>query len=437
MNTKVKNTLEGRQQSRAVRSVFSPMTIALMIVLGVFSFSAYFVLSGFSDKFKTGNNGAAHVLSKSAIGYAGLLHLLKQNAHDVQISRSAHVQNNNADAVRILTLGQQRHAVSLDEITLDTPTLIILPKWNTTPDQKHKGWVQKRNTPFPDTLPEKRIQNDLQKLLDSVSATEINFERTDAVNKKVAISPSVFLETTEVISFYNFPKLQIISGDDLYSLVVSDKGTILAQIADTDIFILSDPDFLNTQGIAKQDIAEFALDVMRALETQTISDGFVFDLSLHGFSPSQNFIKLALTPPFLALSLCLLAVLILTAWQAIARFGAPAMLMRDISLGKLSLINNASNFIMRAGRAHKMAPEYTTLTKKFLALQLKLPAGISDAEVSKRLDIYARHAGMDMNWSTLEAQVKTSSQEDNFMQSARKLYNWRNTIISGDNHGRT
>ena len=428
MSGKVKNTLGGRQKSAGAAAVFNPRTIMLMIIIGVFSFSAYFVLAGFSDRFKSGDNGASHVLSKSAIGFSGLLHLLKQNSQDVDISRAAELSGTESYGLRILSPALGFVTDDLEDVNISSSTLIIMPKWVTQKHPKHKGWVRKRNTPYSDAFG----KNSLSSLLGPV-IEDVSIQRSAAETEKVTILPSIELGNEKDIHFYNFSKLQTISGDGLRPIIVTSAGTLLAKVIDEDIYILADPDFLNTHGLAQPDMPEFALSLLTMLERDSGSSGFLFDLSLHGFSRSQNFIKLALTPPFLAATLCLLAMLILIAWQAFMRFGAPVKSGREIALGKLSLIYNAANFIKLAGREYKMAPDYMRLTRKLVADRMHIPSGLSEAEIIKRLDVYSRHAGSNISWAELEAETKTPRNATGLMQSARKLYQWRGEITHEHN----
>ncbi len=429
MSRAVKNTLEGRKSTGATgttgaaKAIFNPRTLLLLIVLGVFSFGAYFTLSGFSGDLKSGNNGGAHALSKSAVGYGGLLHLLKQNDEHVVLSRSYVLRGNKRSQVRVISLTSGWFANDIDELVLDTPTLIILPKWRTRKHPSQRGWVQKLNTPNSDTVKLKPIET----LLETVVG-KIELNRSEAQSEKLTIVPSAWLGTDEDINFYNFAQVQTINGDDLKPVIVSDKGTILALEPDLGIYILSDPDFLNTHGLANPDRAEFAHSVMQILKYEFNAGGFVFDLSLHGFVRSQNLIKLALTPPFLAATLCLLVMGLLILWQALVRFGDPIIPGRNIALGKLSLILNAAGFIKLAGREYKMAPAYADLTKNIVREKLHISTSLSDADLDKRLDIYAKHARADTSWTALKPDKNQVKNAVDLMQTAKKLYTWRGDI---------
>ncbi|MCF6220620.1 MAG: hypothetical protein L3J65_05870 [Robiginitomaculum sp.] len=423
MSNAIKNTLEGRKNGGTVQAIFNPRTIILLVVLGVFSFGAFFTLSGFSGDLKSGNNGGTHALSKSAVGYGGLLHLLKQNDNTVNLSRSYVVRDDDRYAVRIVSLTGGWFSNDLDEMALDTPTLIIMPKWRTRNHPKQKGWVQRLNKPNPDMVKTGKLITMLKPVVE-----DIEFNRSEEDSVKVSIFASVNLGTDEDTSFYNFEHLQTIMGDGVQPVLVSDKGTILAQVPDTEVYILSDPDFMNTLGLSHPDRAEFAYDILQMIEEETGATGYVFDLSLHGFVRSQNLIKLAITPPFLAATLCLLAMGLLIAWQAKSRFGDPAQASGNLAMGKLSLIMNAAGFIKIAGREYKMAADYADLTRKTVLDTLHIPSALPEKDKTKRLDVYSKYAGADSNWTDLEAEKTSSKNANDLMKNARKLYKWRGDI---------
>lgn len=423
MNNKIKNTLEGRKKNSAVRAVFNPRTVILLVILGVFSFGAYFTLSGFSGDLKSGNNGGGHALSKSAVGYGGLLHLLKQNDNTVDLSRSYVLRDDERFSVRIVSLTAGWFSNDLEEMVLDTPTLIILPKWRTRDHPKKRGWVQRLNKPSSDTVKLARLSTLLEPVVENIS-----IERSEAESEKISIFPSTHLGTDEKAYFYNFEQLQTIAGDDIDAVINSNNGVILAQVPDTEIYILSDPDFLNTYGLAQPDRAEFGYSLLQMIEAETEASGYIFDLSLHGFVRSQNLIKLALTPPFLAATLCLLAMGLLTAWQAFTRFGDPSRSDRSIAIGKLSLILSAAGFIKLAGREYKMAEDYADLTRRIALDKLHIASSLPEKDKIKRLDTYSKHAGADSDWTELDTEKTAPTNANELMKQARKLFKWRGDI---------
>ncbi len=423
MSKAVQNTLEGRKQRSNTRVIFNPRTIILLVILGVFSFGAYFTLSGFSGDLKSGNNGGIHALSKSATGYGGLLHLLKQNGNTVGLSRAYVLRGEAKTQVRIVSLTRGWFSNDLDEMVLDTPTLIVMPKWRTRNHPKQKGWVQRLNKPNPDMLKLEQLSSLLNPVIE-----DLEFKRSYSDNERIHIFANPNIGIDEKIDFYNFEHMQTITGDGIMPIIKSNNGTLLARIPDTKVYILSDPDFLNTFGLAHPDRAEFAYALMQGIAKQNNSYGYVFDLSLHGFVRSQNLIKLALTPPFLAATLCLLAMGLLIGWQAVSRFGDPTRTGRNIAIGKLSLILSAAGFIKLARREYKMAEDYAELSKKIALDKLHIASGLPEKYKIKRLDTYSKFAGSNTSWSELDAEKTSPTNATGLMKNAQKLYKWRGDI---------
>src|SRR5580692_10118895 len=67
--------------------IFRPAVVLFLVLAGVFSFSAYFVLQAYAPDLKGGDDGGAHALSHSAVGYAGLVRLLEAANVPVVIAR--------------------------------------------------------------------------------------------------------------------------------------------------------------------------------------------------------------------------------------------------------------------------------------------------------------------------------------------------------------
>ncbi len=427
MKQRITNTLEGRSNKSVARAIFSPKLILFLVVLGVFSFGAFFTLAGFSKDLKSGNNGGTHALSKSATGYGALLSLLKQNNENVDISRSLVMKGDERKKVRIVSLTTGSLAKDIDEIVINSPTLIILPKWNTRPLKKKNGWVEKLNKPFPELRRRSPIVSSLNNL-----GIKAEIYRSKHKSEKLVFDLSADFHHLKDNNFYGFEKLQTIKGEKIAPLIAKEDTVLLGRIKDKNLYIMADPDFFNSIGLTHPDRAEYAYKILKTIQAQTDADGFIFDLSAHGFSKSRNLIKLALTPPFLAVTLCLLAMGLLGAWQAVVRFGDPTQSGREIALGKFSLIENAAGFIKLDGREYKMAPDYVELVKKTVARKLGLPANLPEKEMTKRLDLYCKHADSGQVWSEIEAEKNNPKDAAGLMKLARKLYKWRGEITHAD-----
>src|SRR5688572_32030037 len=80
--------LRPRRKERLMESrpLFSPIMAVALVVVGVFAFLAYLVLSAYAPD-ESGNDGRATAVSRSAIGYAGLAAFLRAQEIPAIVSR--------------------------------------------------------------------------------------------------------------------------------------------------------------------------------------------------------------------------------------------------------------------------------------------------------------------------------------------------------------
>jgi hypothetical protein len=121
-------------------SLFSPKVVLGMIVAGIFAFSAFIVLSTYAPDLQSGDNGQAHALSKSAVGYGGMVRLLRELNEPVVVSRRDLSRDQPALIIFTPAPNVSRDAY-VKAAQLSSRTLVVLPKWRGSVDPKHPGWV--------------------------------------------------------------------------------------------------------------------------------------------------------------------------------------------------------------------------------------------------------------------------------------------------------
>ena len=82
--SRVVNKFEGRETRRSDNPLFKPLVALALVLIGVFAFAALVTLSGYSDDLRQKETGQATPLSRSAVGYAGLVQLLEDIEFDVK-----------------------------------------------------------------------------------------------------------------------------------------------------------------------------------------------------------------------------------------------------------------------------------------------------------------------------------------------------------------
>jgi len=422
--SRIRNTLEGRKKHTGLTALMTPRVIISLVLIGIFSFISLVILSGYSDDLRQKNNGQAHALSRSAIGFGGLVRLLGDLDYDVGMARTENVSRAQKNTLRVFTLSRTYQANTLDDLNLLTPTLVIMPKWNAIPITGKSGWLKKRNgSP---TMNVRNHERDLKEL-----TGEVTFSAVKSEDKSLTYdlrSP----KDMPTLSNVSIERFQTFSGDNLEFLYTGLEGTVLARIADTSIYILSDPDLLNTMGISTKTHAKFAVNLIDAIieHSKATPKHINFDLTLHGFGSKTNIIKILTQPPFLAATLCLLAAGGLIAWQAFSRFGDPRKIKRDYALGKFSLADNAARFIRIAGREPNMAKDYTAIIRKQVIKDLNLK-GRRQQDINPILRHREKSLDLPNSYVDLQNRAKVTNNNTSLMQLAEDLDIWKTKMILG------
>jgi hypothetical protein len=400
------------------RSAFSMTTVVMLVLVGVFSFSAMITLSTFAPDLE-GSNGRAHALSRSAVGFAAAIELEQARGRTVTISR------NEATGLRasllVLTPPFYLDADTLMRIA-GMRTLIILPKWSVRPHPTHEGWVQKEEV-HPDTYVEVAVQ-------DLVTEPNITQATGSSRPRLRFIEQGDLHVTNEVFQPGKISNLQTISAEDIEPVLTDEDGNIvLGHLADTDLYdtyVLADPDFLNTQGLANLDTARAGMRILDALHEP--GEPIVFDVTLNGYARARNVMRLMFEPPFLGATLALAIAAGLLGWRAVAHKTPEVAKARAIALGKRALAENSAALIRLARREHSMGGRYADLIAAVTADQV----GIAKKEVEDipgSLDRIAAHGGVSQKFTELAAEAAGSQSPDQLVAAAKKLHSWNEEVV--------
>ena len=190
-----------------------------------------------------------------------------------------------------------------------------------------------------------------------------------------------------------------------------------------DIYILSDPDLLDTHGLKDITTARAAVAILDGLRGER--GPLVLDVTLHGFARGRNILKLAFEPPFLALTLCLLAAAALIGWHAFVRFGPAATAIRAVAFGKGALVDNSSALIHVTRREPRMAPAYVDLVRNLVARLIGAPRDLDRTQLDALLDRIGRAKGAEESITGLTNAAVGLKDNAALMRVARRLHRWR------------
>lgn len=369
--------------------VFAVRTMLILVALAIVGFLSFLLLFAYADDLRPKQNGGTHALSTSAVGFAGLVDLVKATQGEARmIRREADLQD---DVLLVLTPGPNTDPAAVKAI-LDRrggmPTLVILPKWIAAPLQGKPTWVRVHGT-----LPAE------------VSALPVS----TALNVTIGTAAD---------------GLRTVTGPELETIYAGADGASLAAMSDTSLVtVVADPDLLDNKGLATREGAERAMAILDA--TDAVAGGVAFDLTLHGFGRNPNLLKLAFEAPFLPLTLCVLVAALLAGWHAMLRFGPAALPQRGVAFGKRALADNGAALLRLARRRHRTGERYAALVRDAAAAGTGAPAGLSGDALDRYLD---RLDPEHEPFSSIAARAAAAPDTRRLLDAARALHHWKRTV---------
>lgn len=387
---------------------FAAGPIVALVVAGVIAAAAMAVLSAYAPDLRSGQDGRAHALSKSAVGYAGAPILMKALGASVLVSRTRPTRP--SDALVILTPEPGLAADELQTYPKGARTLIVLPKWMAARDPIRPAFVRKVGVV--------RDTGQMQDLLKSYAPQTRLVARKGVTRPTLHGADGAFLGSG-ALPLGRIDSLRTISGKGWVTLLADEAGNaVLVQSAKTpSVWVLADPDLLNNQGLASRDTARVGamiLDAAREGERPIL-----FDVTLNGLERGRGLGRLMLEPPLLAATLIAVAAGILMGLHALARFGQPRARGRAFALGARALVDNSADLVRMARKEHELAPAYAELTQALVAR-----AAGGHAGQAHWLDDLARRRGV-ASPAELAAEAETAKTRDDLLAVARRLYDWR------------
>ena len=400
------------------QGAFNPKVVVAIVVAGALALLLYMVGTAYSPQFANGNNGGAHALSNSATGYSAIVDMIEEvGGESVSISRDKDTVAENS--LLILTPEDLTQASTLKE-ALDAhleygPALIVLPKYATIKHSLRPGWIRK---------------------IGVIGATEDILPLKDwSLKLNTGEAPRYTAKTTTSDHFYEpltlpLPsELQIIDCTECTAAVPIVQDTMLVAEIDRghSVYILSDPDMLNNQGIAKKANGIAAMNLLNAIAEDSGADTITFDVTTNGFGKARSILRTLFEPPLLALTLCFLFAAILAGWQAFHRFGPALARVRDVALGKKALITTGAELMKQAGKERHGSAVYARHMRERMAQALKAPANLEEAELDGWLDRFTPPGSSKFS-ELMTAMIRADNNVD-MVRTGAQLSRWRKDVL--------
>lgn len=384
-------------------SPFNPFTILILVVVGVLGLVALVTLNAYAPDLSEGEHGGAHALSNSAIGFSGLVRLVDATGGHPWIVRDPlffHTPD-------LLVVTPENRSVDISTALQrgNRSTLIILPKWATVADPRHTGWVRSTgllpiSEPVGVTAPGWNFRMDRRQTGGNTLLTN-----DDSLPDSIRLRAPAQLQ---VITKVDPPS----NGAEIaYKPLLTDDqgGVVLIELGARPLYILTDPDILNNQGMGDEAQAASALALLHWLNG-AYGKSIAFDVSYNGLGGQRSPLRLLFEPPFAAGTACLTVALLLAGISAFARFGPARPAPRAITFGKAALVNNAALMVRKAGKEARMGALYARVLRQ----QIKT-GGPADHPALGR-------------FAELSTSADTAKDRATLLSAAQALHDWKKEI---------
>jgi hypothetical protein len=397
----------------------------LLLAVGLLGFVGLLVMGAYAPDLRSGRNGGAHALSTAAVGYSGIVALIRATGAEPTILRDPDA----FDMPDLLIVTPESGSVNITAAIKDSdddPVLFVLPKWRTAPDPDRTGWVRKAGLiplyePIGVLSPEYRFGMRQYGTRGQLLLSDRSLPATVRFRAPRQMQVITDIETDK--TRMNDPAYR--EAVTLHPLITDGHGGILlARMGKRALFVLADPDLLNNMGMKDARQAVSAVRLLQWLNYGTLG-GISFDVSFNGFTKSRSPLKLLFEPPFAAMMLTIVAALLLAGVQAFARFGPERARRRAIAFGKAALVDNSAALIRRAGREARMGGRYAAVIREWAAHAFSAPASLRDGALDDYLDaLKGPH-----RFTELAADATDADNRQSLLAAAQALHAWKGEKI--------
>jgi hypothetical protein len=392
----------------------------LLLAISTIAMIVLAVLFAFAPDLRSDENYDTNALSRSAVGFSGLVRYLSLAGIPVAVDRGPMGRGIAAPSLIILTPNANTTAADIAGYEHRAPLLIIMPKWTVVPDQRHPGWVMKFSA-----LPVSVLSQQLRHL--SPKAVIV---RGSGTARNVGLfrgwaAPS----SLPVGSIAHIEELQSIRGGDPI-LATWNRGDVVVSIPQKQgaVYVVSEPDLLNNHGLADQGAATQAMALIKGLRR---GDGPVWmDVTLDGLGRKPNLLRALMEPPFLGATLCLAIAALLVCVRALARFGAPVTAAPS-GRGKRALVAGTAQLVRIMHREGAMAPRYVTAMREHALARLGARRS-GPAEQDRLLASLEDALARPVSYQNILAEAQTAGSADDLRRVAAKAYDWQKGVTGGN-----
>jgi hypothetical protein len=386
-----------------------------LIVVAAIAISIYAAIADQSE-----STALASTYSRSAIGHAGILALLKSQGVDASATRGASPAQLQAGGLLVLAEPDfdPDSGAALKLLLRNRNVLLVLPKWTGSTDRADRGWL---SAVYPKPLP--FVQSVLDDALDKGRVTR-DIGKFMPTHNEFAVAPHL-----------DAPLQLLAPASRIRALLADAAGNMLIavmQLPRGRIWILSDPDVINDYGLAHGNAGLAMALIDRARRGAPV----VFDETIHGFASAPNGrFRLLIARPFRAATLDALLAIALLLWATWTGFGARLPRPAPLPAGKQPLVANIADLLVYAGHQGELARRYVQVTIEDVAARLHAPAADAGARAAWIAHVQAQRGG-GFDALALEAEAAALAANRRAPQAAvfalaQKIHRWKQDMLHG------
>jgi len=298
-------------------------------------------------------------------------------------------------------------------------TVLVLPKWRGLPDRLDpRGWV-KRVVRRPASHPGRVLAGALPEAQGDI---EQPYRVTGWEGR---------LRGTKGLEAPSLVGAQLLGHDDLFvPLLAAPEGILVAKVWERPLYVVADPDLLNTHGLARGDNAVYA---HRLLVDHLRPTSFVIAEEIHGYAVTPSVWRALLRPPLVLLTLHLTGLALLVLWAGTGRFGQPLPLPPRVAPGKRTLIDNTAALLGLGGHDVQSVDQYLEWTVRQTARRFSLAPGEGLRRQVTRLARLGERRGVTVDLERTARSIVALRDKDpqRALTLAHDLYRWRKEMEDG------
>lgn len=405
-------------------AIFSRRTAYGLAVAGGLSLAVTLFYVIFSEAPREVDSAGADSFSRSALGHRALVELLASEV-PVVVSRQRSLDKA-SPTTPLLVIEPSTDPEGLRRLTQmattarerRVPLVVVLPKWHGLRMAANPDWVSQVAL-MAEELP-------LEVLRAVLGQDEVP---RDAIRRRDPAPPP-----DEVSA--QLPAPQLIRLPELETVIAYGRDALVAQLPETAFYLISDPDLLNTAGLARGGNARL---VRQLLVDRLSSQALVVDEVLHGYGLTETIWRALLRFPLICVSLHLTALLALVLWATTARFGRPLRPPSRLPPGKLTLLENTARLLGLADRSKYALDRYLHLTVAHATRRAAVASDLSFRQQLERLSHLGRRRKLSEDLGMLAWKIDrlpNDVEPRKVLELARALYRWRKEFLDGSGSDR-